>query len=424
MEVIREGISRTGETLVLGWRVLARHWPALVGLYLLGTIGRMAFLWLAVWVSGWNSTLAVFVLPFAPLSSMIALVLMLRVASESLPAFTDLFRDLPARLRWRDHLTVGAQMLLPFLAVYASQGLLKEDAQIYVLNITMDEALNNLVPQYERAVYAQGVWLVALVVATLAVRKMLSFTSFAEKSVAGAGITAYVEALWLVTLAQALASNLEALGEWLRTRAFIVGIMDWWERTLRLLDIVGEALVLLWGWASDLVANATYLVALPLAWLMIGAAVNGRKEGFELPTQEEKEKKEKEREERRLRRTVRTAVRSVTSPATEPFRTAWDTFRFIMRTGVIPMILFCLTFFLVRGLSALTEISLRALIGPRSPQLHLGIAPLLELGPRLVYFVTAMALVAAGVNSIVEWLREHEEQSDEPRAAEPEVEPA
>lgn len=419
MEVIREGISRTGETLVLGWRVLARHWPALVGLYLLGTIGRMAFLWLAVWVSGWNSTLAVFVLPFAPLSSMIALVLMLRVASESLPAIIDLFRDLPARLRWRDHLTVGAQMLLPFLAVYASQGMLQEDAQIYVLNITMDEALNNLVPQYERAVYAQGVWLVALVVATLVVRKILSFTSFAEKSVAGAGITAYLEALWLVTLAQALVANLEVLGEWLHTRAFIVGIMDWWDTTLRSLGGVGDTLVLLWGWVSDLVANATYLVALPLAWLMIGAAVNGRNNGFELPTQEQKE-----RDERRLMRTVRTAVRRVPSPAAEPLRTAWDTFRFIMRTGVIPMVLFCLTFFLVRGLSALTEISLRALIGPRSPQLHLGITPLLEIGPQLVYFVTAMALGAAGVNSIVEWLREDEERSDDPRAAETEVEPA
>ena len=373
MEVIREGISRTSETLVLGWRVLARHWPALVGLYLLGTIGRMVFLWLAVWVSGWNSTLAVFVLPFAPLSSMIALVLMLRVASESLPAITDLFRDLPARLRWRDHLTVGAQMLLPFLAVYASQGMLQEDAQIYVLNIAMDEALNNLVPQYERAVYAQGVWLVALVVATLVVRKILSFTSLAEKSVAGAGITAYLEALWLVTLAQALAANLEGLGEWLCTRAFIVGIMDWWDTTLRSLGGVGDTLVLLWGWVSDLVANATYLVALPLAWLMIGAAVNGRNNGFELPTREQKE-----RDERRLRRTVRTAVRRVPSPAAEPLRNAWDTFRFIMRTGVIPMVLFCLTFFLVRGLSALTEISLRALIGPRSPQLHLGITRQLD----------------------------------------------
>ena len=43
-----------GRLLADTGRVLRDHWPQLVGLCLIGIIGRMGFLWLAVWASGIN----------------------------------------------------------------------------------------------------------------------------------------------------------------------------------------------------------------------------------------------------------------------------------------------------------------------------------------------------------------------------------
>lgn len=48
-------------------RVLRDHWPQMLGLGLIGVIGRMGFLWLADWASRASATLGILILPLAPL---------------------------------------------------------------------------------------------------------------------------------------------------------------------------------------------------------------------------------------------------------------------------------------------------------------------------------------------------------------------
>ena len=66
-------------------RLLWRHWPVLAVIYLLGAAGHNGFLWLAVAVSEHQPTVAGFLLPLVPISTLVALILMLRALAPSLP---------------------------------------------------------------------------------------------------------------------------------------------------------------------------------------------------------------------------------------------------------------------------------------------------------------------------------------------------
>lgn len=401
-----DGLRQLGATLVAGLRVLARHWPQLVGLYLLGAIGRGAFLWLATWASEFNATLGVFILPLAPLCSLLALILMLRVTAETLPAFSNLFDSLPARARWREHLGAAAALLLPFLAVYASQGLLRADARQYTFDVTMDDVMTNAIPTFDRAIYAEGALLLAIVLTALVVRKVLTATKFAERSMAGAGLTAYVEALWMVTFAQVLASRIADGIAWVRSRAVVDGVVQAWQRGLELLGAVGRAVAWLMEAAGWVASNAVALIALPLAWLTIGAAAYGKEasEGIKLPA-----RRRRERAPNRVRR----ALVSVTEPVWKPVDSFVDQARFIVAAGVVPMVLFCLLFAILQALQGALQWGLRWVVGPREPSLDLAIQPYLDLAVRTVYFTVAMALVAAGVDTVVRTLRARAERTTE-----------
>ena len=67
---------------------------------------------------------------------------MLRAMAPTLPAFRDLVEPLSPRQRWMDDLTVAAQVLIPFLAVYASAGLLRQDVRVFLYDSTLDEWTN------------------------------------------------------------------------------------------------------------------------------------------------------------------------------------------------------------------------------------------------------------------------------------------
>lgn len=85
--IIADAARSLGRLFGDGVRTLGAHWPQLVVLFLLGWAGRMGFLWLATWVSDWNPTIAVFIVPLAPMSTLLSMVLMLRALTPSLSAF-------------------------------------------------------------------------------------------------------------------------------------------------------------------------------------------------------------------------------------------------------------------------------------------------------------------------------------------------
>lgn len=230
---MRDAVDRAGRDLaaifVDGARVLGRHWPQLLAIFLAGAIARIGFLWLAVWMSNVNSTVGVLLVPFAPLSTLVSFVFMLRVVAESLPAFSEVFQLGTPRERLKTNLVVTSQVLIPFLAVYASQGLLREDTTVFVRDVAVDEILNDLTPEFNRLMIAEGWGLVAVVVGALVARKVIAQLQLGDKNLGWGAFAAYLEALWMVTLAGAMATQFTDLAEWVSSRRVIASIIEWWR---------------------------------------------------------------------------------------------------------------------------------------------------------------------------------------------------
>lgn len=208
--------------VVDGLRILGRDWPTLLALFLIGSIVRLGTIWLAVWVSAFNSTLGVLLVPLAPLATLLSLVLMLRVCGASLPSFAALLAPADPRQRLRANLTVAAQVLIPFLAVYASQGLLKEDVVSFIHDNTLDEAMSHFLrANYGRSLIAEGWLLVGIVVVAMIVRKVIAGYDLVAKSSWWAALGGYVEALWMVTLSASFTAQLDEVGAWLQTRKLV-----------------------------------------------------------------------------------------------------------------------------------------------------------------------------------------------------------
>ncbi|MGI6878174.1 hypothetical protein [Microbacterium sp. gxy059] len=190
-QVVGSAVRTFGRFVVDGLRVLWQHWPQLIALCLLGWTGRMIFLWIATVVSDHSPTAAVLILPLAPLSTLLSFVFMLRAMAPTLPAFSDLVEQTTRRQRWREDLTVAGQVMIPFLAVYASAGLLKEDASVFLLDSAADESLNTVIFELDwgRADYAPGLAIVAFIVIALVIRKVITMLGLVSTHVCGVTAT-------------------------------------------------------------------------------------------------------------------------------------------------------------------------------------------------------------------------------------------
>ena len=68
--ILAEAAHTFARFVVDAGRAIAAHWPQLVALFLAGWAGRMGFLWLATVVSDLSPTIAVLILPLAPMATL------------------------------------------------------------------------------------------------------------------------------------------------------------------------------------------------------------------------------------------------------------------------------------------------------------------------------------------------------------------
>lgn len=382
-------------------RVIAAHWPQLIVLFLLGWTGRMSFLWLTTAVSDWNPTVAVLILPFAPLSTLLSFVLMLRAMTPTLPAFAGMLGPQSPRQRWSDDLAVAGQVMIPFLAVYASAGLLKQDARVFLLDSTADESLNTAVQNIDwgRADYAPGLAIVLFIVIALAARKVISLLGLAEKRLVWAGAAAYLEVLWIITLAQALTSQLESITNWITSRRIISAIVDWWESVSTAIREWSSLISGIIDAITGVLGSLGSVVIVPVAWLAIGAAVYGHKLNsvdLAMPGHEEVTKRIE-----RVPNPVRRAVGHITEPVVTPIQSTLGAIRKIAVAGILPMIIFCVVFLVAGGLQSLTAYAMHSAIGPGASLRQYAMEPYANMVERGVYFLIALTLLASAVNAIV-----------------------
>lgn len=404
--------------LVGAGRLLARHWPTLLALYLAGAAARLGFLWLALWVSKFSSLLGVLLVPLAPLSTLLSLVFMLRVMGASLPAFQTTFQERSGEGRWRNTLKAAAQVIIPFLAVYASQGLLREDTTQFVYNATLDETLNNpLSANYARTLMADGALLIGIVLLAMIVRKWIAAHKLTEKALRWGVLGSYVEGLWLVTLGATLASQLSTLKEWVTSRAVVQGVIQAHDTVRDTPGVVAQTFSGMVSWLGELLGSAGQLVVVPVAWLAIGAMVYGSKlTARELPVVSTPEQVTERL--KRIPNPVRQQLAQIVEPVVTPVKNTVTAISKIAAAGVLPMVLFCVAFGLIGKLLKLAVAWVAHwIIGPQPALWQAALDPYVTLAERGAYLIVTVAMVAAAVDRIVNAEREEAALKEQQRMA-------
>ncbi|SKB09564.1 hypothetical protein [Aeromicrobium choanae] len=421
--VLRDAIAVVWQ----GFRLVGAHWPVLVTIYLLGAAGRYGFLWLAVALSEEHSTLAGLVVPLAPLSSLVAIIAMLLVVSTSVTVLVADTSDPAAGAQGGGWLGVLAGALLPFLTVYAAQGLLKADVRAYVNEATYDEIYGSAGAVYgeaaniDRTAIATGWMLAAIVVIALVLRFAFDRFNLPARSRPLAFAAAYVETLWIVTLGVSFSTFQDEIWQWITERRFVHWVQDTWADLIDFLGPIGDPIATAVGWIGTFIDNADDVVLVPLAWLTVAAVVFGRSIAPPPP---------KQRTSRFGRVRPIAAVGSRTpavvkrwaGEATSDFRGRFsglrDGFRVLALGGLVPMVMFCLVFVIADQANALVNELWRLVLGPRDRDTALAFSPWLDITASAIEYVILAGLLAAAIGRILGNQRRREQEAAG-QAAEP-----
>lgn len=419
MKGLRGALFDALSVIIDGVRLIWRHWPVLLTLYLFGAAGRGAVLWGAVAVSKHHSTLAGFMLPFAPLCSLTALILMLRAVSGSLRSAAFEVDDAQGR-RTDSRLALLAGTLIPFLTVYAAQGYLKDDLQRFVNEATYSELFGNAGAFYgekadtDRAIMATGTLLAGIVIVALVLRYLLNRFDLPEKSRPVAFVAAYVEVLWLFMLAGAFTNYKDTAWDWVKSRTFVGWCGDRWSWFTNALGPIGRPVDDAVQWAWSVFGEVNAIVVIPIAWLTVGAVVYGR----QLAAPERVRTSDPTRWQQRVAR-VPAPVRRIGHEATSDMRRRFTSLggglRLLALGGLVPMMLFCLVFYFARETQVAVSELVRLLVGPQQRDTALAFFPHRDLISTAAYTLVLVGLLAAAVDRIL--VRRDQREAEETAAA-------
>lgn len=430
--VIGEGVHGLGVILRVGLRVLWACWPQLLVVFLIGATVRNLALWLAVKATLIHAFVGQAIMPIAPLATLVALVVMLRIAARQLAnvvprrASDQPAEDLPTNgqpadlLAWADaepgtkhrlgmrgwggDLIVATTVLVPFLAVYASYGLLEEDRVGYIHDVTTDATANGVFDvNWARLDVLHGWPLIVTVALAITLRKLLTSFNVSERSWRWASLVAYIEAVWVVILARYFQAQLRDIQAWVSSRAVVVGLLRWKDAAIDLLGPVAPLVHHTLGWISQHLASMGELVVIPVAWMAIGATITGSQlanadSALAMPTSQ------RERYEQRLARIpspMRRAMARVADPVLSPVQEALESLRRVAVAGLVPMVLFCLVFVLASRVQVLVAWIARWFIGPQSWQDQLATQSYLMVAERAAYTLVVVALLTAAISTVV-----------------------
>ncbi|WP_134738384.1 hypothetical protein [Nocardioides sp. 503] len=418
---LRDSVVDAGLVVVDALRLLARHWAALLGIFLLGLAARNAAMWAAVLLGRDHPVLASLLVPLAPLAMVVALVLMLRVAGSSarwtlVPAGGA--SDAASR---KERLALLASALVPFLTVYALQGHLDADRDQFINESYADEFASGALfgggQLDDRTLVTVTSWQVGLVVTGLMMRAVLDRLDLARRHTAWAFVAALVEVTWLTWLAALLTSRWHDASGWVGDRVVVDEGAEAWRSATAALGPLTEPVRAVGELLAGIVTGISDIVVTPVAWLTVGAVVLAG--GL-------RDSRRARLEEHRL--VVRARARVARRPD-RPAAGAWRPervgdllgrrfeelvagLRTLAHAGLVPVLTFCLVLGLARLASWGTAVLLRALVGPRDPDAMLAFSPYLEVVTRTVYTVVIVVLVAAAVSRLLT-RRLQEEQAEE-----------
>lgn len=421
--------------------LLLRYFPALVTVLALALTARAAFLWLAMLASDFSPLAATLLFPFAPLSVMTGLIVCFWIMQPSMRFFHNTHGL--GRLTKVSLLTIGG-LLVPFLTVYATHGLLRDDRRTFIYDAVTVEVATSLADyNFGRATLDSGLILVGFVLSLIVLRKIIAFFKLGERAFGVATAAAYLEVLWMATAVNGITNSWTDLKEWLRTRQVIGPVWGAFDTAREwVFDntwVVGELLAWIWTNAASL-AN---FIIIPFSWLTLGAVVyntslnRAMTPAEEAPVEGPAEKGQPAPHQQPSRwsayrrkyskaafTTTREMLDNAAQPVVGPFRNAWRNFRTLAVAGAVPMLMFCLVFVLASGAELGVVYLARAILKPLALDVAIvAIEPYILVVARFVYFLVALPLVVAALDRILITNQAFvDEQSTEEAAAEVEAE--
>jgi hypothetical protein len=372
-------LADAGGVLAGAARLLVRHWPALIAIFLAGAVLRQLVMRAAVKVSVFNAELGLLVLLLAPMTTLTALVLMLRIVRPSLPWLgSDRAGKPPSVLV---HL---GSVLVPFMTIYYFEDTLREDLNDYAYRVWEDFAAQLLINLGEsletgtdvppppstadRLPFDLSFSLAAVVVGAIVLRWLLGRWPLVQRH-GWLGVPgAYLELVW-ITVVTTLAFNTvtEVLVDWARTIRAGSAIVGIWEHGVGTASGAKSPPEAAADWVLGQVGNVDAVLVIPLSWLAIAAVVIG----LRTPARAAKAPKAYEQAQRRwlaAPRAIRWTGEQVTGDLRERFTPLVRGVRMLVRAGAVPMLLFCLAFVAARRLVDWLWQLERVLIGPQDLQ--------------------------------------------------------
>jgi uncharacterized membrane protein YkvA (DUF1232 family) len=406
---VRAWLRDLGGVVAHGARLWARTWPVLLVIALLAVAGRHAAGWAAVNASAVNNTLGWAVLVLAPLSMVAGIVAMLHVLRRDLPALDAIGRThAPADAasgHERGLIDVLASVFVPFLALYASYGLLAEDRARFLNTAAYrqfrESSLIGDGPDGSFVDLATGWGLVAVVVVAVVLRWLLGRWEGRSHRRALAFAGAYVEAFWLLAVAAFATQLLDGVWTWVESRRAVAIVLDWWLTVLDALGPVAGPVDATVNAVAGVLGNLDDLVVIPLAWLTVGAVVYGHK----LAAPPEPEPRVRvaawQRVPAPVRRWTTEAAAPVVGDVRGRFSALVDGLRRLALAGLGPMLVFALAFLAATRLEEGILLLARAVSGPQDVDTWLAFAPMVSSVASAVGLTATMALLAAGVDRIL-----------------------
>lgn len=409
---LRPWLRDLGAVVAQGVRLWVRTWPILLVIALLAVAGRHAAGWAAVNASTVNNTLGWAVLVLAPLSMVAGIVAMLHVLRRDLPALAAI-----GRTRGPDDVTSGherglvdvlASVFVPFLALYASYGLLEEDRDRF-LNTAAFRQFEGIDftgqgdgSDWSFVDLATGWGLVALVVVAVVLRWLLGRWEGRSHRRTLAFVGAYVEAFWLLVVAAFATQLLDRAWAWVESRRAVSIVLDWWLTVLDALGPVAAPVDAVVDAVAGVLGNLDDLVVIPLAWLTVGAVVYGHK--LAAPPKREPRLRPPAAWQRvpgPVRRWTTEAAAPVVGDVRGRFTALADGLRRLAIAGLGPMLVFALAFLVATRIEEAILMLGRAVSGPQDVDTWLAFAPMVSSVATAVGLTVTMALLAAGVDRIL-----------------------
>jgi hypothetical protein len=393
--------------LRVGGQLLWRHWPALLALYLAGTLGRYVALEVAGFVGAYSAVAGALLFPLAILARLVALVAMLLVLRDGMVRL-GVLAPVPSDRADRRRAFVDALLagILPFVAFYAAWGYLREDAAAYfarLLEVNTGLIADDILGGAERAgdgavgELSLGPVTIAIIAAAFAGRWLWKrYRSRLPKGFAA--IAVYLEVLWVYLSVTLIAEALGLVTAWVQDRQAMVWLADLREW------VAAQLVPVAWVWDAVewALGEVGGIVLLPIAWLTIAGVIYGQavapqtaRLGGAIAT------RARARFDT-LPSRLRARLRDIWSDLIARFQPIGRVLVLMWRAGPVLIGSYILLFTLLLALEALLELGITRVIGPQELNgFWMVNAPLVFLVVPLVIEPLRVVLVASAYDAVI-----------------------